>query len=242
MAEQKRSARSKGVPHHPLVEALASDPNQPPKPATRLFGFPGPAADSKSTRLWLDEELSSYVDVPDEAILHSQTLAEDRGTLLWVDPAATLTHGASGAQEVQAEFLGGAIAQRNLAGAPAPAPGALEATIATVCTRTQTQLTLARTICNPTEGPPCGPSFNVPCVSKWIVCISVNIPCQTEPVVCDPIRTLRCITVGVPCIEPTQVASVGGGFCPPWTDTRTINTTIVNPTITEQIGPFRPLQ
>jgi len=102
------------IPTHPLVEALASDPNQPPKPATRLFGFPGPAADSKSTRLWLDEELSSYVDIPDEAILHSQTLAEDRGTLLWVDPAARLGYSKVESHEVQARFLAGQIADANL--------------------------------------------------------------------------------------------------------------------------------
>lgn len=96
------------IQHHPLVEALASDPDQP-KRATRLFGFPGPSAERGSTRLWLDLELTSYLDVPDDAILHHRTLDDDRGTVLWVDPEATLKHSAPREREVQAEFLEGEI-------------------------------------------------------------------------------------------------------------------------------------
>jgi hypothetical protein len=114
MADRKRSRSAPSVPYHPLVEALASDPNQPPKPATRLFGYPGPAADPKSTRLWLDTDLSSYVDVPDAAILHLQTLDGDRGTILWVDPEARLGYSNIKSEEIQAEFLRGAIARANL--------------------------------------------------------------------------------------------------------------------------------
>jgi len=116
MADRK-SSRS-GLPYHPLVEALASDPNQATKRATRLFGFPGPAADANSTRLWLDLDLSSYVDVPDDAILHSQALDDDRGTILWVDPDARLEYSGARPHEVQAKFLGGAITESNL-GCPA---------------------------------------------------------------------------------------------------------------------------
>jgi hypothetical protein len=119
-----KSGRSKGakvVPHHPLVEALASDPNQPPTPAVRLFGFPGPATDPDSTRLWLDTRLQSFVDIADEAILHSRTLPDEEGTLLWVDPTASLTMSTSHAEEVQAQFLAGSIAEKVL-----PAVAALD--------------------------------------------------------------------------------------------------------------------
>src|SRR5215203_4519817 len=114
MAEQRRPGRGKAIPHHPLVEALAADPNKPPTRATKLFGFPGPAAEAKATRLWLDSELTSYVEVPDEAILHSQTLESDQGTILWVQPDARLTHSTTASQEVQADFLGGSIAPGNI--------------------------------------------------------------------------------------------------------------------------------
>ncbi len=116
MAEKRRSGRSKGVPHHPLVEALASDPSKPPEKATKLFGYPGPAAEGDATRLWLDTDLTTYVDVPDEAIVHSQTLDYDQGTLLWVEPSARLTYSTTRSQDVQAEFLGGSIAEGNLGG------------------------------------------------------------------------------------------------------------------------------
>ncbi len=233
MAEQKRSGRSKGVPHHPLVEALASDPNQPPKKATRLFGYPGPAADAKSTRLWLDTELTSYVDVPDDAILHSQTLDNDEGTNLWVDPAATLTQSATQEQEVQADFLAGSIAQGNLAGARpnidwGPQWPTIERTIATVC-----RPTLERTNCPPpTVQPPCGASYNVPCLSKGIVCISVNTRfCPTDPPICEPFHTRQ-----VAICYRTPIESFGR--CPtPWEHVETIETPIIN-----QIGPFRPRQ
>lgn len=120
MAKQQRSGRGKGVPYHPLVEALASDPNKPPERAKRLFGFPGPAAEANSTRLWLDLDLTGYIDVPNDAIKHSQTLEDNRGTILWVDPAATLTYSSIQSHEVQADFLGGSIAERNLAAAVPP--------------------------------------------------------------------------------------------------------------------------
>src|ERR1700754_3167830 len=121
MADEKRSG-SKGIPHHPLVAALASDPSKPPEKATKLFGYPGPAAEKGSLRLWLDTDLTTYVDVPDAAILHSQTLPDDQGTWLWVDPAATLTVSSTQSHEVQADFLGGSIAEGNLAAA-APVGG-----------------------------------------------------------------------------------------------------------------------
>ncbi len=165
------------IPHHPLVEALASDPNQPPKPATRLFGFPGPAADSKSTRLWLDEELSSYVDVPDDAILHSQTLAEDRGTLLWVDPGARLGYSKVESLEVQARFLGGQIAEANL--------GCAAQTAVPAAMFERGEVTRG-------DNPPClAPMSASPRECETFQCKS-EFPCQTRDSACpsDPPRCL----------------------------------------------------
>jgi hypothetical protein len=238
MPEKNRSSRTKGVPHHPLVEALASDPNQPPKPATRLFGYPGPAADGNSTRLWLDEGLSSYVDVPDEAIHHYRTLDNDEGTLLWVDPAATLTHSAPRAQEVQAEFLGGAIAQRNLA--EAPSKEGLEFSPSFPFWECQSQLAPCQSwplVCGhypwyEFDSPPGG---GVPPVSRGIVCQSLSVPCPTQGPPCEPFHSRLgiCISKSFPCPEKFQSAPGacrtepwGGGISP-----------VVNP-----VGPFRPQQ
>jgi hypothetical protein len=252
MPQPKRSGRAPTVPYHPLVEALASDPNQPPKQATRLFGYAGPAADAKSTRLWLDLDLTSYIDVPDDAVLHSRTLPDEEGAILWVDPTATLTHSVPQQQEVQAEFLAGSIADRNLAGAPAGAAGAGSVTVPqapwgishivgcrysllgfcrsvnVVCWSQQRwccdEFELDRQIgAGPVGGGPLGPA-----VTRGFVCQSWNGRCPTGTAGwCRPQ-----ITQQVWCFE--ELATRTGG-CPPepWTGT--------TPVI-DQVGPFRPQQ
>lgn len=108
MPESKRPPEgARRVELHPLVEAIAGDPSRPPTKTVKLFGYPGRSTDDASTRLWLDLELTSHVDVPNEAILHSQTLPDDGGTILWVSTDAKLTHSQS--TEVQADFLSGSI-------------------------------------------------------------------------------------------------------------------------------------
>jgi hypothetical protein len=238
MPEKNRSSRTKGVPHHPLVEALASDPNQPPKPATRLFGFPGPAADANATRLWLDEELRTYVDVPDDAIYHYRTLDNEEGTILWVDPAATLTHTAPRAEEVQADFLSGAIAQRQIVKIPGKAQlGPHQSFPMWECTSQLVACPSWPVICTfqpcreflpPIEG-------GGPPVSRGIVCESLVVPCPTHVPPCEPFhsRIAICISRTVPCpgefesaLSPCRPEPFGGGISP-----------VVNP-----IGPFRPQQ
>ena len=243
MAQQRRSGGGKGIPTHPLVEALASDPSKPPENATRLFGFPGPAAEPKSTRLWLDADLSSYVEVPDEAIVHSQTLDNDQGTILWVEPSATLTHSTTTSQEVQAEFLGGSIAGGNLAAAGptvewgSPLGGFTGETRAFPCE--PRPFTFAWGACPKSEVVPCLASAdfpcqtpNFPCHSRGIVCESVDLPCMTDPRLCEPVLSnLRCPSRAVPCPTPPVVTRdpgcgdpEGGGITP-----------VVDP-----VGPFRP--
>jgi hypothetical protein len=211
MAEQRRSGGSKkGVPHHPLAEALASDPNKPPERATKLFGFPGPAADAKSTRLWLDADLTSHIEIPNDAIIHSQTLDNDQGTILWVEPSATVTHSTTQSQDVQAEFLGGSIAEGNLGGVPGiPDWGSK---LGTGPTRTfpcePRILPTDLGPCVPTDFP-CRVSVNIPCLSRDLPCQSVNRICATDqqlcgpvsdPRVCEPpVSILRCQTPPIVC-------------------------------------------
>lgn len=240
---QGKSGRGKGVPHHPLVEALASDPSSPPKKATQLFGYPGPAADAKATRLWLDLELTGYVDVPDEAILHSQTLEDDQGTYLWVDPEATLTYSSAQSHEVQADFLGGSIAERNL-GAAVPAGGlGILPTVATVCRPT---LGITCTIAEP-----CGhippPSLGVRCPSSDVICgqiVSARTACPTVEPMCPPRLSAvpRCPTVEPMCGPVLSAAgrcpTVGRcpsavDACPTWICEQTLG-------CQDPVGPFKP--
>ncbi len=195
MAEKRRSGRGKGVPNHPLVEALASDPSKPPERATKLFGFPGPAADADTTRLWLDADLTTYVDVPNDAIIHSQTLENDQGTVLWVDPAAKLTYSSTQSHEVQAEFLGGSIAERNL-GAATPAPAFMEA--------------FGRSGWPASVGPGCPkPATGNRLCHTWVECQTPVVccpPAETD-VGCPPSNFAPCPpveSVDIPCPQPSD--------------------------------------
>lgn len=222
MAEQRRSGRSKGgIPHHPLAKALASDPSQPPQPAIRLFGFPGPAPDANTTRLWLDLDLTSYVDVPNDAIVHHQTLDNDQGTLLWVEPSAKLSHSTTQSQEVQAKFLGGPIAETNLAASASTSrsAGALNLgggfQTGFVCPGPNS---FAWSPCPPTDLVPCRVTFNIPCITRdWNVCVP---------------QTPGCPTPGC----PTGLHCPSQNFCP---DTPLCNDPVVNPG-EDPVGPFRP--
>jgi len=261
MAEQRRSG-GKGIPHHPLVEALASDPNQPPEQATKLFGYPGPAANAKSTRLWLNLDLSSYVEVANDAIVHSQTLDNDQGTILWVEPGTTVTHSTTQSQEVQAEFLGGSIAEQNLAAAPAgvewgsPMGGFTGETRAFPCA--PRPLSIDWGTCNSRLGP-CPADSRIPCPPE-----SVQLPCGSW--ICPPPETFRppCPQDSPFCPEsvfalcPPKSIGIACTFEPRLCDPQAISafppcerqitdweTPVVNPATpvlraAAAVGPFRP--
>ena len=105
------------VDAHPLVKALVPDPSKPPLPTIKLLGLLGDSPSADTTRLWLDSSLTSYVDIPTEAIRHTQSLPDDGGTVVWVDPDAQLVYGTVTSQAVQASFLSGSIAATHLASA-----------------------------------------------------------------------------------------------------------------------------
>ncbi len=105
------------VDAHPLVKALVPDPTQPPTPSVKIAGPPGDSPNSGATRVWLDEGLTAYVDVPKDSVLHSQVLADGGGTVLWVAHDATLTYGTVASQSAEAAFLSGQITSSHMAGA-----------------------------------------------------------------------------------------------------------------------------
>jgi hypothetical protein len=220
MAEQRRSSRGgggKSIPTHPLVEALAPDPAQPPEKAVRLYGYPGPSTDANATRLYLDHELSSYVEVPNDAIRHSQTLENDAGTIVWVDPKASIRHSTTQSQEVQADFLSGGIAQQHLATAAAagPAAGAVLQPTPTVqvsifgpvCWGTFTQIPH----CWRTEA--CPPSHFLPCASIGALHCTLLPPCPSVAPLCQ-VATQLCHSIGIACtvVPPCPVQT--GFVCP----------------------------
>jgi hypothetical protein len=211
------------VEHHPLVQALNPKPEEPPKQTVKLLGLPGASTSADHTRLWLDGELTSYVDVPDAAILHSKTLPDEAGTVLWVAADAQLSHGSVGSHAAQAGFLSGSIAGAHLAGATATGAGG---TPPIAQTPPVTLFPPCHTIfppCPPhTIFPPCPPhTIFPPCVHNYPslpfcrteTCPPSHLgPCYSqlpgchllsEIRVCWPSHAMPChVTVTPPC--PTQ--------------------------------------
>lgn len=106
----------------PVVDALMADPTQGPPGTTVLTGFLGKSPNEGKWRLYLDPGLTEYVEVPEADIKHSETLPDASGTSIWVLSTTPLTHVRTQTQDVQAEFLGGAITDELLAVQPGPAP------------------------------------------------------------------------------------------------------------------------
>ena len=206
MAESKPS--SPKLEPHPLVAALQADPAKPPARTIKLVGFPGKSPQGGTSRLWLDSDLVNYVDIPDAAIRHTQALANNGGTVVWVDADAKIAHGSTHTTTAN-EFLSGGIAGSHLAGAAAGAPAGIAAAHPNAITLNVPCVT---------NGPPCPtlslcPSHFTPCSSLQIPCVashttpclaSLNVPCVTHTTVCQPSHLIACHSVVVQC--PVQTA------------------------------------
>jgi hypothetical protein len=204
------------IPTHPLVEALVPDPGEPPQRTTRLFGYPGPSTDSNATRLYLDQDLSTYVDVPNDAIRHSQTLENDQGTHVWVDPAAPLKFSTTQTHEVQADFLSGSIAQQHLASATAAgaALGAIHPTPTVQVTHVAACMS-DFVACGFTHIPHCWRTETCP-PSHFVPCASAGFTCS-HLVACGVGTPLLSVTPG--CLPSVRVQCPPHSFfrvCPSW--------------------------
>ena len=88
------------VRYDDFVGRIVKDPNEPPN-ATLLSGYLGSSSEEAHVRLYLDEGLSRYVEIPEKAILHTQELPPEQsplgGSLVWIDRKAEVIHGKAGA-------------------------------------------------------------------------------------------------------------------------------------------------
>lgn len=195
MPEQKRKYKLAD-----FVSKIVKDPNSPPN-TLLLQGYLGDSSDEGHIRLYLDPQLSDYVEIPEDAILHTQeipnaTLGE---TYVWINQDAELTHGKAGPQRLKAKFLEGRLQQQYLGGAaeaqrpvaPVPTPPVtlfpqqcLPHTIGIACipsllpTHCQTHAPLLCPVSIPIFH--CQPSIATPCISHNVVCPTKN------PVQCPP--------------------------------------------------------
>jgi hypothetical protein len=96
----------KGPPEEPtrpikgsgFVAQVVKDPKNPPK-TLLLAGFLGDAAEEGHTRLYLDPQLSSYVDIPNDGVLYSQEVpggGDLNPSYLWIASDAKLIPAGSG--------------------------------------------------------------------------------------------------------------------------------------------------
>jgi hypothetical protein len=128
MADRGKQQRKPDLSPDELTERLVSDPSQPPD-STVLTGFLGESSLDGHRRLYLDATLKSYVDIPEEDIVHrTQTGAEESplgpSSTLWVRRGAQLQQTVVSSRQVQADFLQGDItgglAAQGPGGGPAP--------------------------------------------------------------------------------------------------------------------------
>jgi hypothetical protein len=196
MAERKSPAGGAD-----FVAKIVKDPKNPPA-TLMLTGYLGASSEDAHTRLYFDPNLSNYVEIPNDGILHTQAAATDDGlgaTHVWIKRDAVLTYGPASSQRPKGTFLDGPIMQDHMAGAAAAARGgvAFPVTLPPVCGGISLPITCPAT-------PYCPPSMQ-PCISLPVIC---NWPARTLAPPCFP------HTVGPPCLMSAQVACPTVGPCP----------------------------
>ena len=103
-----------GAPtQHSVVEKLVKDPTQLPN-AKIVAGFIGNSPTDGHIRLYLTPEFNEYIDIPSEAVVHTQSLSASvdplERSLLWIRSNADLLHTTVQSTRLQAQFLEGSIA------------------------------------------------------------------------------------------------------------------------------------
>jgi hypothetical protein len=107
-----------------FIGHVVGDPKNPQE-TRMLTGWFGESGEEGYRRLYTDAELSNYVDIPDDAILHSESLKDVQpsgSVIVWIKSDAALKQGGSASSRA-ARFLQGQVQQDF---ASAGAAGSLE--------------------------------------------------------------------------------------------------------------------
>jgi hypothetical protein len=170
-----------------FVSKIVNDPKNPPN-TLLLKGYIGASSEEGYIRLYLDSELSDYVEIPEASILHSQEIPKDKspigGSYVWIQRDAKVIHGPVVTDRPKASFLEGRImATTQACPAEVAAPLALTisgpgcGTIIDGCTDAGPK---CPTTVLKTCGDPCtsvGPS----CPTKPTICTQSGPSCPTKP-------------------------------------------------------------
>jgi hypothetical protein len=200
MAEKKSPARGAD-----FVDKIVKDPKNPPD-TVMLSGYLGASSEDGHTRLYFDPSLGSYVEIPDDAILHTEPVEGDSlgARRVWINRGAEFIYGPAGSQRPKGTFLDGPIMQAHLgAAAPQPIPPS-------------DFVPCQSWICPPTPNCPksdfapcqswiCPPSPHCPPVSNLLGCVTIG-GCQLQSAQCPP--TPQCPPVS----NPVGCVTIGG--CP----------------------------
>lgn len=202
-----------------FVSKIVKDPKQPPN-TLLLKGYLGDSSEEGYTRLYLDPQLSDYVEIPADAILHTQDVADDPlgGSYIWIQRDAEVIHGRLGGDRPKAKFLEGRIYQQYMKGAQFGGARAIPPDTL-FCEPTQHPGCPQTVQCEQTKPPLCPPSvFDGPCPTDFHICEPQSYwwgcPPSVFPQQCPPIPSAYCPshyqplcppTVPPQCLPPTKV-------------------------------------
>ncbi len=115
-AENEGTGAGNGAPQlQDFISRLVPDPNNPPD-ALLLVGYVGASSEPGYTRLYFDVVASSYVEIPDDAILYTEPVPGQQPplglTYVWIRGDAELIYGKPGQESrPRGRFLEGPIMQ-----------------------------------------------------------------------------------------------------------------------------------
>ena len=184
-----------------IVDKLVSDPTSPPRVAL-LSGFVGTAGESGHTRIYLDPELSAWVDVPDDAILNRQPIPESvsplGGSYVWIARDAEVAPGPAAPDVSRGRFFEGPVAaeyQQQFGLQPEGVPTFWPCTVWN-CPPSTRDASCSTFAC---------PTSPVACHTRQVQCPTA-LTCQTN--VACPTR-VGCNTAGFQCPGPHAEAERG---------------------------------
>ena len=204
-----------------FVSKIVTDAKNPPH-TLLLKGYVGASSEEGHIRLYLDSELSDYVEIPEAAILHSQEMPKDKssigGSYVWIQRNAKVIHGPVVNDRPKASFLEGRI-MATTQSCPAELAGPLALTI---------------------SGPGCNTIIDG-CTDAGPKCPTNTIktcgdPCTSVGPAC-PTKTTSCTQSGPSC--PTKPGNPSCTQSGPACPTKTGNATCVDPACTSN-GPNCP--
>lgn len=176
-----------------FVRHVIKDAKSPPD-TLLLTGWLGDAAEEGHRRLYTNAELSCYIDVPTDAILHAEPIRDVQpagGVFVWIQRDAALKQHGSAAGRA-AQFLQGEVQQDFASGGFANFRAAAQGPIIPINTL-----------------PGCDVSAAGGCLSVAAACTTQK-DCQTKP----PTAIPPCTHVGPHCPTSATTCTQIGAHCP----------------------------